>query len=66
MLAIMIERAKFDGQMGGLIPHQDGGLSILQYIDDSILFMEHDLEKARNLKLIVTDRGFNFGRIYAW
>jgi hypothetical protein len=23
----------------------EGGLSILQYIDDTILFMEHDLEK---------------------
>jgi hypothetical protein len=32
----------------------DGGLSILQYADDTILFMEHDLEKARNLKLILS------------
>jgi hypothetical protein len=31
----------------------DGGLSILQYADDTILFMEHDLEKAKNLKLIL-------------
>jgi hypothetical protein len=37
-----------------VIPHLvDGGLSILQYADDTILFMEHDLEKARNLKLIL-------------
>jgi hypothetical protein len=51
MLAIMIERAKVDGQIEGLIPHLvDGGLSILQYADDTILFMEHDIEKARNLK----------------
>jgi hypothetical protein len=36
-----------------VIPHLvDGGLSILQYADDTILFMEHDLEKAQNLKLI--------------
>ena len=54
MLAIMIERAKFDGQIEGLIPHLvDGGLSILQYADDTILFMEHNIEKARNLKLIL-------------
>jgi hypothetical protein len=47
MLAIMIER-KFDGQIEGVIPHLvDGGLSILQYADDTILFMEHDLEKAK-------------------
>jgi hypothetical protein len=32
----------------------DGGLSILQYVDYTILFMEHDIEKARNLKLILS------------
>jgi hypothetical protein len=54
MLAILIERAKADGQIEGVIPHLvDGGLSILQYADDTILFMEHDLEKAQNLKLIL-------------
>jgi hypothetical protein len=55
MLAIIIERAKTDGLIEGLIPHLvDGGLSILQYVDDTILFMEHDLEKAQNLKLILS------------
>jgi hypothetical protein len=54
MLAILIARAKEDGQVGGLIPHLvDGGVSILQYADDTILFMEHDLEKAVNMKLIL-------------
>jgi hypothetical protein len=54
ILAIMIERAKVVGQIEGLIPHLvDGGLSILQYADDTILFMEHDMEKAQNLKLIL-------------
>jgi hypothetical protein len=54
MLAILIERAKADGQIEGVIPHLvDAGLSILQYADDTIIFMEHDLEKARNLKLIL-------------
>jgi hypothetical protein len=54
MLAVMIERAKSDGQIEGVIPHLvDGGLSILQYTDDMILFMEHDLEKEKNLKLIL-------------
>jgi hypothetical protein len=32
----------------------DDGLSILQYADDMILFMEHDLEKARNMKLLLS------------
>jgi hypothetical protein len=54
MLAILIARAKEDGQVGGLIPHLvDGGISILQYADDTILFMEHDLVKAVNMKLIL-------------
>jgi hypothetical protein len=47
MLAIMIEHAKNDGLIEGVIPHLvDGRLSILEYVDDTILFMEHDLEKA--------------------
>jgi hypothetical protein len=54
MLAILINRTKADGQVEGVIPHLvDGGLSIFQYADDTILFMKHDLEKARNLKLIL-------------
>jgi hypothetical protein len=37
MLAIMIKRAKNDGLIEGVIPHLvDGGLSILQYADDTI------------------------------
>jgi hypothetical protein len=55
MLAIMIERAKNNGLIKGVIPHLvDGGLSILQYADNTILFMEHDLDKAQNLKLILS------------
>ena len=55
MLAILIERARIDGQIAGVVPHLvDGGLSILQYADDTILFMEHDIEKAKNLKLILS------------
>jgi hypothetical protein len=42
MLAIFITRAKEDGQIQGSILHLvDGGLSILQYVDDTLLFMEH-------------------------
>jgi hypothetical protein len=55
MLDIMIEHTKVDGQVEGVIRHfVDGGLCILQYADDTILFMEHDLEKAKNLKLILS------------
>jgi hypothetical protein len=45
MLAILIKRAKEEGQISGMVPHLvDGGLSVLQYADDTILFMEHDLD----------------------
>jgi hypothetical protein len=41
MLAILIARAKEDGQIGSLIPHLvEGGVSILQYADDTILFLQ--------------------------
>ena len=40
MLAIIIKRAKADDQVGGVVPHLvDGGISILQYADDTILFL---------------------------
>jgi hypothetical protein len=55
MLAILIARAKEDGQVGGLIPHLVEGLvSILQYADNTILFMEHNLAKDVNMKLILS------------
>jgi len=55
MLAILIERVKQDGQISGLIPHLvDGGISILQYADDTIIFMEHNFEEAKNMKLLLT------------
>ena len=31
----------------------DGGISILQYADDTILFLERDIAKAINMKLIL-------------
>ncbi|WVZ51423.1 LOW QUALITY PROTEIN: hypothetical protein U9M48_002571 [Paspalum notatum var. saurae] len=31
----------------------DGGLSMLQYADDTILLMEHNLEQAKNMKIIL-------------
>lgn len=54
MLAILVERAKVAGQISGVSPHLvEEGLSILQYADDTILFMDHDVDKARNLKLLL-------------
>jgi hypothetical protein len=54
MLAILIKRAKVTGQIDGVVPHLvDDGLSILQYADYTIIFLDHDLEKAKNLKLVL-------------
>lgn len=54
MLAVFIARAKEDVQIQGLIPHlMDDGLSILQYADDTILYMEHNLEQAKNVNIIL-------------
>jgi hypothetical protein len=51
MLAILIKRGKEIDQVDGLILHLvDGGLSILQYTDDTMIFMDHDLVKAENIK----------------
>jgi hypothetical protein len=39
MLAIIIN---------GVVPHLvDNGLSILQYVDDTIIFMDDNIEKAK-------------------
>jgi hypothetical protein len=54
MFALLISRAKEDGQITGLVPHLiEGGISILQYADDTIFFMENDLEQAKNMKLLL-------------
>lgn len=54
MLAIFISRAKEAGLLSGVVPHLiEDGLSILQFADDTILFLNNDLEQAKNLKLIL-------------
>jgi hypothetical protein len=54
MLKVFISRVKLDGQFEGVVPHLVGeGLSILQYADDTKLFLVHDMDKARNIKLLL-------------
>jgi hypothetical protein len=54
MLDIIINRAKNEGHIDGVVPHLvDNGLSILQYPDDMIIFMDDNIEKAKNLKLLL-------------
>lgn len=44
MVIVLTVRAKEDGQVGDLIPHlMDCGVSVLQYTNDSIVFMEHNM-----------------------
>jgi hypothetical protein len=41
-------------QIVGVVPHPvDDGISILQFADDMIIFMDHDLDKAQNMKLLL-------------
>jgi retron-type reverse transcriptase len=55
MLAVLIERSKGMGFFDGLVPHVvEDGLSILQYADDTILFLDDDLEKAKGLRVVLS------------
>jgi hypothetical protein len=47
IFAIVIERAKIDGKIEGVVPHLVDGYA-------TILFTEHDLMKVTNLKLILS------------
>jgi hypothetical protein len=56
MLAVLVNIAKDEGQVDGVVPHLvDGGLSILQHADDTILFLDHNLGSAQNMKLRLCD-----------
>jgi hypothetical protein len=54
MLALLIARAKDDGPVQGVIPHLiENGLSILQYADNTVIFMSRDIAKAINMKFLI-------------
>jgi hypothetical protein len=54
MLAILIEHGQNEGQIKRVVLDRiDSGQSILQYVDDTILFMDHDLNKIK-LSLILS------------
>lgn len=53
-LAHMLNAAKLKGRVKGLVPHLiEGGLTHLQYADDTILFMEDDESSLANVKFIL-------------
>lgn len=50
----MVKLAETNGQVVVLVPHLiDKGVFIFQYVDDTILFIQDDIESARNLKLLL-------------
>jgi hypothetical protein len=50
----LIQIAKQNGLISGLADHViEGGCAILQYADNTILFIQDDMESARNLKLLL-------------
>jgi hypothetical protein len=54
MLPIQINMAKHGGQISRVISNIiDDGLSILQYVNDTTLFMDRSLELAQNMKLLL-------------
>jgi hypothetical protein len=53
-LSKMIQNAQQNGLISGLADQiLDRGCAILQYVDDTILFIKNDLEGPRNLKLLL-------------
>jgi hypothetical protein len=55
MLAILFARATKENKFQGIVPHLvPEGLSILQYADDTVVFLDHNLQHARNIKLFLT------------
>lgn len=53
-LSRMVHKAQTNGLLCGLIEHIiPGGVAILQYADDTILCLKHDVAGARNLKLLL-------------
>jgi hypothetical protein len=54
MLAILIKRSKDQDMFDGLVPHLvDGVHYVMQYADDTIIFIDDDIVKVRNLKLLL-------------
>jgi hypothetical protein len=53
-LTRMVLKAQSNDKFCGLVDHIiDKGIAVLQYVDDTIICLKHDLEGARNLKLLL-------------
>lgn len=50
----MVQLPQENGLFVSFVPHlMDHGIAILQHADDTILFIQDELEGARNLKLLL-------------
>lgn len=50
----MVHLAQSSGQNTGMVPHLiERGVAILQYVDDTTMFIQNELESARNLKSLL-------------
>jgi retron-type reverse transcriptase len=53
-LAKMVHKAQKNGLIKGLVPNYiEHGVAILQYADDTILYMDDEVESAQNMKLLL-------------
>lgn len=53
MLAIILNITKEEGQVQGVVPNLvEDGFLILQYAYDTVVFMDYDIESAKNMKLL--------------
>jgi hypothetical protein len=53
-LSRMIHRAQSNKLICGLVDHiVDNGIAVLQYADDTIICLKHNVEGARNMKLLL-------------
>jgi hypothetical protein len=53
-LTRMVQKAQTNGLITGLISHiVPNGVAILQYADDTIVFLKHDVEGAMHMKLLL-------------
>jgi hypothetical protein len=50
----MVHRAQQNNLIIGLVEDLiPKGVAVLQYADDTIIYLKHDLKKARNLKILL-------------
>jgi hypothetical protein len=53
-LAKMVHKAQENGLIKGLVSNYiEHGLAVLQYVDDTILCIEDDLESVQNMKFLL-------------